>query len=67
MPLANGHGRYMLYNRYTRTETCVRWLMALHISYKFVTVSLLKLLRNGRFASETATWIPKWFKIRWYF
>jgi hypothetical protein len=40
-------------------------------SYKFVTVSLLKWLLNGRFASETAArgfgsemaiWIQKWFK-----
>jgi hypothetical protein len=39
--------------------------------YKFVTVSLLKRFRNGRFApetagggfrSKTATWIQKWFK-----
>jgi hypothetical protein len=38
--------------------------------YKFVTVSLPKRFRNGRFTyetagglrSETATWIQKWFK-----
>jgi hypothetical protein len=35
--------------------------------YKFVTVSLLKPPRNGRFnfggfRSKTATWIQKWFK-----
>jgi hypothetical protein len=31
--------------------------------YKFVTASLLKRFRNGRFTSETATWIQKWFKM----
>jgi hypothetical protein len=33
--------------------------------YKFVAISLLKRLRNGNgcFASETATWIQKWFKM----
>ena len=30
--------------------------------YKFVTVSLPKRFRNGRFNSETATWIQKWLK-----
>jgi hypothetical protein len=34
-----------------------------HNRYKFVTVSLPKRLRNGRFTSETAPWIQKWFKI----
>ena len=44
-----------LHNRYTRTDTCVRWAMAVTYNrYKFVTVLLLKRLRNGRFASETA-------------
>jgi hypothetical protein len=38
---------YNIYNRY---------------SYKFLIVSLLKRLRNGRFASEIATWIQKRFK-----
>jgi hypothetical protein len=27
--------------------------------YKFITVSILKRLCNGRFASETAVWIQK--------
>jgi hypothetical protein len=41
-------------------ETCVRWGMAVtYERYKFVTVSLPKRLRNGRFTSETATWIQK--------
>jgi hypothetical protein len=35
--------------------------------YKFVTVLLLKRPRNGRFTSETATWIQKHFEIRWGF
>jgi hypothetical protein len=36
--------------------------------YKFVTVLLPKRFRNGRFDSETATWIQKFFKkIRWGF
>jgi hypothetical protein len=55
-----------LHNRYTRTDTSVRWGMAVtynRYKYKFVTVSLPKRLRNGRFASETATWIQKWLKI----
>jgi hypothetical protein len=30
--------------------------------YKFVTVLLPKRFLNGRFTSETATWIQKWFK-----
>jgi hypothetical protein len=30
---------------------------------KCVTVSILKRSRNGRFASEPATWIHKWFKM----
>jgi hypothetical protein len=36
--------------------------------YKFVTVSLPKRPREGRFTSETAIWTQKWFKnIRWNF
>ena len=31
--------------------------------YTFVTAPLPKRFRNDRFASETATWIQKWFKI----
>jgi hypothetical protein len=42
-----------LHNRYTRTDTCARWVMAVAYSrYKFVAISLPKRLRNGRFASE---------------
>jgi hypothetical protein len=37
--------------------TCVRWGMAVAYGrYKFVTVSIPKRLRNGRFNSETAVW-----------
>jgi hypothetical protein len=44
-----------LHNRYTRTDNCVRWGMAVtHSRYKFVTDSLPKRFRNGRFNSETA-------------
>ena len=51
----------LLHNRYTRTDTCFRWGMAVTYSrYKFVTVSLPKRFRNGRFTSETATWIQKY-------
>jgi hypothetical protein len=47
LPLTNGHGRYITGNG--------RWGMAvLYGRYKFVTVSLPKRLRNGRFTSETA-------------
>jgi hypothetical protein len=51
------------HNRYTRTDTCVRWGMAVTYNrYKFVTVSFPKRFRNGRFTSETATWIQKYLK-----
>jgi hypothetical protein len=53
-----------LHGRHARTETCFRWVMAVtHNRYKFVTVSLPKRPRNGRFRSEAATWIQKWFKV----
>jgi hypothetical protein len=59
LALASGHGRY-------KTATPERTIFSvgerpLHTlnRYKFVTVSILKRLRNGRFASETATWIQK--------
>jgi hypothetical protein len=50
----------LLHNRYTQTETCVRWGMTVTVqtyrrySYRLVTVSLLKRLRNGRSNFETA-------------
>jgi hypothetical protein len=63
LALASGHGRYMLHNRHTRTDTHVRWGMAVTCDrYKFLSVSLLKRFRNGHFASETATWIQMHFK-----
>jgi hypothetical protein len=53
LALSNGHGRYITVTRYTRTDTCVRWGMAVTYGrYKFVTVSLPKRFRNGRFTSE---------------
>jgi hypothetical protein len=39
LPLANGHGRYMLHNRYTRTGTCVRWVMA--VTYNTLIIIFL--------------------------
>ena len=60
LPLASGHGRY-IHNRYTRTGTCVlcplengRYIILYNNRYKFLSVSLPKRLRNGRFTSETA-------------
>jgi hypothetical protein len=49
--------------------TCFPWQMAATCNrYKFVTVSLPKRPRNGRFTSETATLTQKRFKkIRWGF
>jgi hypothetical protein len=39
-----------------------------YFCYNFLPVLLPKRLRNGRFASEAATWIQKWLKkIRWNF
>jgi hypothetical protein len=52
-----------LHNRYTRTDNFIHWEIAVTYShYKSVTVSLPKRFRNGRFNSETATWIKKYFK-----
>ena len=54
-----------LHNRCTRTDTFVRWVVAVARAQnrcKFVTVSLLKRFHNGRLTSETATWIQKWCK-----
>jgi hypothetical protein len=54
MALASGHGRYITVTP-ERTLTCVRWRMAVTYNrYKFVTVSIPKWFRNGRFTSETA-------------
>jgi hypothetical protein len=62
LALASGHGRYITVTP-ERTLAYVRWGMAFTYSrYKFVTVSLPKRFRNGRFTSETATWIQKYFK-----
>jgi hypothetical protein len=49
LALASGHGRC------TRTDTCVRWGMAVaHDRHKLVTVPFPKRPRDGRFTSETA-------------
>ena len=54
LALTNGHGRYMLHDRYTRTDTCIRWEMSVkYIAVKFLAVSLPKRPCNGRFTSET--------------
>jgi hypothetical protein len=43
-------------------------MAAAYSRYKFVTVSIPERFRNGRFRSETATWIQKYLKkIRWGF
>jgi hypothetical protein len=61
-----------LHNFYTRP---LGMAIMYHSRYKFLTFSLPKRLRNGRFASEsavrpcagfrseTATWTQKWFKM----
>ena len=58
-----GHRPRPLHNRFTRTDTCVRWGMHVaHSRRKSLTVSLPKRFRNGRFTSETTTWIQKYLK-----
>jgi hypothetical protein len=55
-PLPLHQRPWPLHNCYNRTDTCVRWGMAVTYNrYKFVTVSLPKRFRNrnGRFTSET--------------
>jgi hypothetical protein len=48
-----------LHDRYTRTDTCVRWEMSVKsIAVKFLSVTLLKPPFGG-FRSETVTWIQK--------
>jgi hypothetical protein len=63
--LTNGHGRYITVTPERALLSDGEWplLYIYYKRYKFVTASLPKRLRNGRFASETATWIQKWFKI----
>jgi hypothetical protein len=54
LALASGHGRYI---------TVTFWPLHIYYNrYKFVTASLPKRFRNGRFNSETATWIQNYFK-----
>jgi hypothetical protein len=56
--LTNGHGRYMAVTPERALASFGEWplhvTVTLYSSYKFVTVSLLKRLHNGRFNSETA-------------
>jgi hypothetical protein len=52
----------------TRAETCYCWIPVMAVTYnrypyKFVTFSPPKRLQNGRFNSETATWIQKRLKM----
>jgi hypothetical protein len=65
LALANGHGRYI-------TLTPERALASVAVgngSYTHMTTihfqpfQFMKRSHNGRFASETATWIQKWFKM----
>jgi hypothetical protein len=51
LALTSGHGRYITAATPERTIVPVE-------EWPFP----LKRLRNGRFKSETATWIQKWFK-----
>jgi hypothetical protein len=57
LALASGHGRYITVTPERTLVSCVRWGMAVAYSrYKFITVSIPKRFRNGRFTSETAAW-----------
>jgi hypothetical protein len=46
LPLAFGQRPRPLHSRYTRTETCVHWVMAVAVPtynrYKLITVSIMK-------------------------
>jgi hypothetical protein len=54
LALASGHGRYTTATPERRTDSFVCWEVYVCNRYKFVTVSLTKRSRGGRFASETA-------------
>jgi hypothetical protein len=62
LALASGHGRYITATP-EPTILSVGGMTVTYGRYKFVTVTLPNLLRNGRFTSETATWNQKRFKI----
>jgi hypothetical protein len=65
LALASGHDRYS-YTTVTPERALVsvgEWPLHIYSRYKFLTVSLPKRFRSGRFTSETATWIQKWFKM----
>jgi hypothetical protein len=58
-----GQRQRPLHNRYTRTDTFSVGEWPLHIAVvNFLIVSLPGRFRNGRFTSETATWIQKCFQ-----
>jgi hypothetical protein len=63
LPLTNGHGRYITIMIHPNGRLCPLGNGVTFNRYGFVTVSIPKRFRNGRFNSETATWIQKWFKI----
>jgi hypothetical protein len=65
LPLASAHVRYITVTPERTILSVGEWPLHIYSRYKFVTVSLPKRLRNGRFNSETATWfqVQKWFKM----
>jgi hypothetical protein len=64
LPLTNGHGRYITVAPEWTRLSVGEWPLHIAVfSCEFLTVSLPKRLRKGRFNSETTTWIQKWFKI----
>jgi hypothetical protein len=64
LALASGHGRYITVTPERTLLSVGEW--PLHID---IAISLPKRFRNGRFTSETATWIQVQYfkKIRWDF
>jgi hypothetical protein len=54
LTLTNGHGRYMAVTPEWTLFSVGEWPLHLTVINLFVTVSLLKRFRNGRFTSETA-------------
>jgi hypothetical protein len=60
LALTNGHGRYMAVTPERKLMSARKF--PLNTAVKFLSVSLPKRPCNGRFTSETVTWIQKWFK-----
>jgi hypothetical protein len=54
LALTNGHGRYITATPERALVSVGEWPLHAYNRYKFVTASLPKRLRNGRFTSETA-------------